>query len=127
MDIHADAVYTHFANDLNIDHSLTARAVFTAFRPQPGSSVKQIFSFEVLPSTEWTAPSMRSHFVPNHFVNISKTMDTKMEALEAYQEELRPSPHSRSIENIISLASFRGMSVGVKMAEAFICERNIVN
>ena len=47
-----EIVITHFANDLNIDHSTVARATLTATRPLAGSSVKKVLGFEVNSSTE---------------------------------------------------------------------------
>ena len=40
-----DIIYTHFNNDLNIDHQIVNQAVLTACRPQKNSSVKNIFFF----------------------------------------------------------------------------------
>ena len=45
--------------------------------------------------------------------------------MKMYSEELRDYPHSRSIEAIKSLALIRGVSVGLKFAEAFQIERII--
>ena len=36
-------IYTHYENDLNIDHQIVNKAVITATRPQKKSSVKNIF------------------------------------------------------------------------------------
>ena len=36
--LNPETVYTHCARDLNVDHEVAARAVATAFRPQPGLS-----------------------------------------------------------------------------------------
>ena len=41
-----EVILTHHFCDLNIDHSLVSRAVITASRPQPNSSVKEILFFE---------------------------------------------------------------------------------
>jgi LmbE family N-acetylglucosaminyl deacetylase len=121
--IKPSVVYTHYADDLNIDHQITNRAVMTACRPHPGSSVKEIFSFEILSSTEW-APST-SNFSPALFVDITAAVDTKLRALHAYADEMRAYPHSRSYEAAESLAKVRGASVGVNAAEAFYIERLI--
>ena len=63
-------IYTNHNGDLNIDHQITQRAVLTACRPEPKTSVKNILSFEVLSSTEWGTPNVLP-FTPNHFVDIS--------------------------------------------------------
>ena len=117
-------IYTHHHGDLNIDHRITHQAVMTACRPQPGSSVREIYGFEVLSSTEWAAPQQEP-FVPNVFVDISDFLQTKHKALQAYRGEMRSAPHSRSIEHVEYLARHRGHSVGVDAAEAFVTIRII--
>ena len=116
--LNPEIIYTHHCNDLNIDHRITFQAVLTACRPIPKSSVKEIYSFEVMSSTEW-APLMGSRFAPSLYVDITKFMDIKIDALRAYSEELRPSPHSRSLNHLKILAHHRGYAVGVEAAEAF--------
>jgi LmbE family N-acetylglucosaminyl deacetylase len=117
-------VYTHHHGDLNIDHRITQQAVMTACRPQPGHSVKEIYGFEVLSSTEWTSPH-HDPFLPNLFIEITAQLQTKQRALDVYAEELRPVPHSRSMEHVEALARHRGYSVGVEAAEAFVVYRLI--
>jgi len=111
-------VYTHHHGDLNVDHRVTHQAVMTACRPVPGSSVREILAFEVMSSTEWATPSV-APFVPNAFVDISDYLPKKLEALAAYDMEMRPAPHSRCVTNIEALARHRGNCVGVEVAEAF--------
>lgn len=111
-------VYTHHHGDLNVDHRITHQAVMTACRPVPGSSVREILSFEVMSSTEWATPGV-APFVPNAFVDITDYLPKKLEALAAYAEEIREKPHSRSLEHVNVLAHHRGHSVGVCAAEAF--------
>ena len=117
-------IYTHFSGDLNIDHRITAQAVMTACRPQPGSmsALKRILSFEVLSSTEW---STNAPFVPNYWIDISATIENKMSALAPYDSEMREYPHTRSYQNVRQLAGFRGASVGVEYAEAFVLLRAV--
>lgn len=118
-------IYTHFAHDLNIDHQITHQAVMTACRPIKGHSVKKIFSFEVLSSTEWNSPS-QPVFTPQFINNIDDYWLKKVQALQCYQTELRDFPHSRSIECIESQAVLRGASHGFNKAEAFQVERILV-
>ena len=116
-------VYTHHFGDLNIDHQLTHRAVMTACRPQPNFCVKEIYSFEVLSSTYWQSISMGNSFNPNYFVDISKFMSKKVEAIQCYDLEMRQYPHARSIEMVKNLAKYRGGLAGLLAAEAFCVER----
>ena len=117
-EIQPSIVYTHHHGDLNIDHRLTHAAVITACRPVPDSSVREIYGFEVLSSTEW-ATQQDSPFLPDYFVDITQQLQTKLYALEAYAEEMRKTPHSRSMAHVEVLAHHRGYSIGVDAAEAF--------
>ena len=115
-----DIVYTHHAGDLNIDHRITHQAVMTACRPLPGCSVKTILCFEIPSSTEWG-----QGFEPDWFVDVTKVWEKKQEALLAYESEMRDFPHPRSRRGISYLAQWRGATVGVEVAEAFMLARRI--
>jgi len=118
-DIKPDIVFTHHYGDLNIDHQITFKAVMTAFRPTKDESVKEIYSFEIPSSTEWNAPSSLTYFMPDYFVDISKTIKLKVRAMKEYKCEIREYPHPRSIESIEIKAKQRGIQVGLEAAEAF--------
>lgn len=118
-------LFTHHAGDLNIDHQVVSRAVVTACRPLPGHSVKELLFFEVPSSTEWRPASSVESFVPNWFVDISTTLPKKLQALEAYESEIRAFPHPRSLKAVNALATWRGATAGVDAAEAFILGRKI--
>ena len=123
--INPEMVVTHHAGDLNIDHRIIHEAVVTACRPQPGQSVKRIQSFEVASSTEWQAPGSGPSFQLNCFVDISETIELKVEALETYASEMRDWPHSRSLKAVDHLARWRGASIGCNAAEAFLLMREV--
>ena len=114
--IRPDIVFTHYAGDLNIDHQITYKAVLTATRPLPAETVSQIYSFEVLSSTEWNYPLS---FSPNVFFDVSDTINLKLKALAEYKSELRKFPHPRSLEAVEMNAKVWGMKTGVEYAEAF--------
>lgn len=118
-------VITHHAGDLNVDHRRVHQAVATACRAQPGHPVRTLLAFEVPSSTEWQLPGSGPAFVPNWFVDISSSLDRKLSALSAYAAELREWPHPRSQRGVEHLARWRGASVGVDAAEAFILGRCI--
>lgn len=120
-----DTLLTHHAGDVNIDHRLVHQAVVTACRPQPASAVHALLSFEVPSSTEWQTPGSAPVFAPNWFVDISATLRRKLDALSAYADEMRSWPHPRSREGVEHLARWRGASVGVEAAEAFVLGRRL--
>lgn len=117
-------IYTHHLGDLNVDHRITHQAVMTACRPMPGCSVREIFTFEVLSSTEWATPTM-APFLPNLFVDISAYLEIKMQALDAYAEEMRVEPHTRSLKHVEILARHRGFTVGLDAAEGYSIVRKL--
>lgn len=116
-------VYTHHYGDLNIDHAIVHRATMTACRPVPDSHVKEIYTYEVLSSTEWSLGN--NLFMPNYFVDIDKYWMKKINAISAYVDEIRAFPHARSKEAIEALSQYRGASVGLRKAEAFFMMRYI--
>jgi N-acetylglucosamine malate deacetylase 1 len=119
-----EIVYTHYGADVNIDHKITSQAVVAACRPLT-TMVKTILFFEVLSSTEWQIGGEFQKFSPNWFIDISATLNEKIESLQSYDGEIRTWPHSRSVEGVKSLAHFRGCSAGIDAAEAFCLGRHI--
>jgi len=111
-----EIIFTHYEKDLNIDHQITYRAVITATRPLKEENVKEIYSFEIPSSTEWSYPLS---FSPNVFYDISETIDIKIKALEEYKTELKKYPHPRSLEGVKLIAKNWGIKVGLNYSEAF--------
>jgi len=120
--IKPEIIFTHYEKDLNIDHQITYMAVITETRPLREETVKEVYSFEIPSSTEWSYPLS---FSPNVFYNISETMNIKLKALEEYKSEVKEYPHPRSLEAVELTAKNWGIKVGVNYAEAFKCVRII--
>lgn len=112
-------VFTHFWNDLNLDHQIVCRAVLTAFRPVPGKDYVSVYQMEIPESTFLSVPSKGKDFLPDLFVDVYSTFSLKLKALKAYESESRLLPHPRSEAYIRFLACQRGREAGLKMAEAF--------
>jgi len=115
-------LYIPHKGDINKDHQIVFESAMVAARPT-GEIPIRILSYEVLSSTEWYN---HEAFNPNVFVEITDTLETKIKAMEQYKHGLMKPPHPRSIEGIISLATLRGFTVGVKYAEAFTLVREII-
>ena len=120
-----NVIFTHHPGDLNIDHAITFRAVLTATRPVTGCSVREIYSFEVPSSTEWAFQRYEPTFRPNVFMDITKTIDVKIRAVQQYKSESRPFPHPRSPEALRAIAQRWGSVVGLEFAEAFELIRSV--
>ncbi len=121
--VQPDIVFTHYKKDLNIDHKITYEAVITASRPLEDETVKTIYSFEVLSSTEWNYPLS---FSPTIFFDISSSLKKKIQALKCYTSELREFPHPRSLKAVEINAKNWGVKVGLSSAEAFELVRSII-
>ncbi len=120
-----DIVYTNSPFDLSVDERRTFQAVITAFRPQPNDNRVELYSFELLSSTEWNISDASTTFRPNCFVNIESTLERKIQAFSHLSTEVREWPHSRSLKSIEYRARERGASVGIPAAEAFVLVRAI--
>jgi len=116
-------IYTHYNNDINIDHNIVSQAVLTASRPLPGSFIEKIYFGETLSSSEYSLFNRR--FQPNTYFDIEKYLSKKLSILNLYKDELREWPHPRSEKAVRNLAEVRGSEAGLKAAEAFMLVRNI--
>lgn len=123
--VEPEVIYTHSQADLNLDHRITLQAVLTATRPQPGCTVREIYSFEVASSTEWGFGRSGTAFAPNVFRDITETIETKIAAIKCYASELRPYPHPRCEQMVRARAAYWGQVAGVEYAEAFELVRRI--
>lgn len=115
-------IFTHHYGDLNRDHQITFQAVLTAARPLPGKKTVDIICFETVSSSEW---GQNTTFKPDFYVDVTDTINEKLEALRHYDVEMRPYPHPRSYEGVRHLASVRGMTIGVEYGEAFEIIRRV--
>ena len=118
-------VLTHNFSDLNIDHRKVAEATLTAFRPEPKEKLEQFLTFEVPSATDYRVLRNKKNFIPNYFVNIEKFIKQKIKAIRCYKKEIKPYPHSRSINGVINLSKIRGNQSGLNYAEAFEIIRKI--
>lgn len=115
-------LFTHAPDDPNVDHGITHRAVLPAVRPLGGRTLKTVLAFEVLSSTEWNP---LKPFAPNVFQDITESIEFKVAAMTAYEDEMHLSPHPRSPEVLNALARFRGAQAGLKYAEGFALIRSV--
>jgi LmbE family N-acetylglucosaminyl deacetylase len=124
-DVRPHLVYTHFPDDVNIDHGLVARAAWTACRPYYRGELRRFAVFETPSSTEWAWPIDGASLLPNLFVDVADTLDTKIAAMECYETELRDYPHPRSSRALRERAAFWGSQVGCGSAEPFRILRQV--
>lgn len=114
-----DVIYTHHGSDLNIDHVIVNRAVITACRPCSTTPVRAIYAFEVPSSTDWAFRQAGRVLEFNTFMDITRTLELKVQAMEMYETERRTFPHPRSPEAIRAVAQRWGSIMGCRAGEAF--------
>jgi N-acetylglucosamine malate deacetylase 1 len=129
-DLRPDTVLTQFKEDVNQDHRAVFAATMVATRPSPSTPVRSVLCFETASSTEWAAPFPGAVFAPNLFVDISATLDRKIEAMTMYADtfmsEVQPYPHPRSYKAIEVYARRQGVVAGMDAAEPFMLLRGVV-
>lgn len=117
-------LFTHNPCEVNVDHRITYQAVETACRPTRSYLPKEIYTFEIVCSGNWT---FDSSFKPNTYVDIAKFWEKKLAAWHLYEGESRPFPFPRSDLGLETLSRFRGMACGLEKAEAFRLVRRVVS
>ncbi len=120
-----EALYVPFPFDLHKDHRELFHSFSVTWRPSSvvGRAIREVHCYEVQSETHWNIPGVEPGFLPNHWVDISGTLDRKLEAAACYESQMRPFPDARSAEALVALARWRGAQVGVEAAEAFVTVR----
>lgn len=126
QEIRPSLVYTCHAGDLHQDHQTVAQASNIALRSISAAYIHRILAYEIPSCTEQVFPHTLPPFIPTVFVDITKQLDRKLAAMDAYKRESRPFPHPRSLEMLQAQAKTRGMQCGRAAAEAFMLLRETI-
>ena len=124
-ELEPDIIFVPFLGDIHTDHQLVFHSTMVAARPNQAFFPKTIYAYETLSETNWGASYLTPNFSPNIYINITNTINTKLDAMSLYASQIKHSPHERSIETLKALAVFRGGTVGCHAAEAFVLVRDI--
>lgn len=124
--IRPEIVYIPFIGDMHLDHRYVTEAVLVAVRPVNNCPVKKVYMYETLSETGWNIPYGERNFIPNMWVDITESIDIKIKAMSCYESQVRGYPNPRSIDAIKALAMYRGSTVSVPYAEAFMVVREIL-
>lgn len=120
-----EIVYVVHRGDVHSDHGAvfesTLRVLKAFYMRQLG--VRAVLSYETLSSTETGVPG--AAFVPTTFKDITSFIDQKLSIMSMYATEAQPDPMPRGASAIRALARYRGATVGVDYAEAFMLIREI--
>lgn len=124
-DLQPDIVYTIHAGDVHSDHRVVFAAVTSAIKPfnMRSLGVRRLLSFETLSSTDAAPPLPNRHFAPNVFSDITPHIDAKLRCMDVFSSESQNELQPRGSSAIRALARYRGATVGVEYAEAFMLIR----
>lgn len=123
VQVDPDEVYIPFWGDMQRDHQMTTEAAMVALRSKNPHKVRRIYAYETLSETGIHVPIAENAFIPNVYEDISDFLDGKLEAMSMFKSQVHDFPDLRSLEAIEALAKFRGATVNVKAAEAFMLIR----
>lgn len=115
-------IYCQSGCDANRDHKILFEAAMIAFRPT-SEWIEDFYGFYTASSTEWGVPR---NFVPDTWIDISDSLDKKIEAFEKYQSEIRDYPHPRSSDALRYQAHFWGNQCCLDAAEVLMTVRKIL-
>ena len=125
-DIRPETLLLPFVGDIHLDHQLVFLSSMVAARPHSASYPAQVLCYETLSETNWNAPHVAPSFTPNVFVDITETLERKLEAMTCFASQLYNFPHERSLEALRALAMLRGSTVHQRAAEAFVSIRQVL-
>jgi len=118
-----DVLLTHSPNDYYSDHTVVSQlacdASFLAAAPLMETSRP---ACESIPPVFFVETVMGLGFEPQEYVDISDTIETKLEMLSKHQSQLtwlRQHDGVDILDNVRTVARFRGLQCGVKYAEGF--------
>lgn len=110
-------VFLPHYSDVHTDHRVLALAVSSCTKWFRYPSITRVLAYETLSETEFGLGG--EGFRPNVFVDIGSYLETKVEAMSFYANELSAFPFPRSYEAMRALAAFRGAQSGFTAAESF--------
>lgn len=121
-EIKPQIVYCQYGGDVNRDHKILFEAILVATRPTE-KFIEIVYAFDTVSSTEWGYPR---NFVPDTWIDITSTLETKLEAMSKYETELRDYPHPRSLKALEYKAYAAGNECLMKSAECFMTIRKTI-
>ena len=119
----ARTIFAPHPGDIHLDHQLSFLSALVAARPHQPAYPTRIFAYETLSETNWNAPYLTPGFLPNLFIDITPTLQRKLDAFACFESQQRAPPHERSLATLTALATLRGATVHRPAAEGFVTIR----
>lgn len=127
-EVKPEQVLVVHGGDVHTDHHVVHVATMSALKAfnMRQWGVRRILCYETLSSTEAAPPQSFRLFVPNIFHDITSFLERKIEIMGLFETEAQQDPLPRGPSAIRALARYRGATVGVEYAEAFMLIREVV-
>lgn len=116
-------IYLPHRRDAHSDHAAVFDAATSVSKWFRYGSVERVFVYETQSETDFDLSPDSPGFRPNVFVDISDTINRKIEIAAIFESEFAEHPFPRSFEGMCALATLRGAASGFKAAEAFMLLR----
>tara|TARA_Y100000310_G_scaffold334281_1_gene413743 strand:+ start:1286 stop:1939 length:654 start_codon:yes stop_codon:yes gene_type:complete len=115
-----DTVYTHWAGDANQDHIATFKASMAACRYVPN-----VYCYEQIPIPRMSENQMDI----NYYVDVTNVFDQKLKVSACHESQINKYGKIgfNIIENLKTLANFRGIQARCKYAEGFNIIKKVEN
>jgi LmbE family N-acetylglucosaminyl deacetylase len=125
--IRPECVFIPNRSDVHSDHRVVFHALSAVLKPiyMCSLGVNRILACESISETDAAPPLPECAFLPTVFVDVGETFERKMEIMGLYKSEIHAEPLPRSPSSIRAQARFRGSTIGVEYAEAFMLVREI--
>ncbi len=126
-EVKPELVYLVHDGDVHSDHHAVFQATLCVLKAfyMRGMGVRSILSYETLSSTEAAPPHFSRAFIPNVYHDITAYVDRKIEIMGMFATETQRDPYPRGQSAIRALARYRGATIGVDYAEAFVLIRQV--
>jgi LmbE family N-acetylglucosaminyl deacetylase len=119
-EVKPNAIYLPFWGDAHSEHGHVFDCAYACTKSFRYPFIEEVYAFETVSETEFSAPLKNASFTPNYFVNISEHLKLKLEICNIYESEMHAHPFPRSTRNLEALATYRGAQAGFEYAEAFM-------
>lgn len=103
------------------DHVVLFETCFAALRPKPNQFIKLIAMYEY-PLSSWYY--QRFWNTGELYLDLSQTIQKKIEAFIQHKSQRRPPNHLISPESVLKWAEMRGLEIGLSYAEKFYILRS---
>lgn len=118
-----DVIITHGPDDYMRDHVEVGRLVFDAsFSSSVPHRLPDISVYGGIVPIYYMDTLAGVNFLPEEYVDISDTMDTKLNAVDCHQTQvkwMKDHDHIDFLDFVRTVNKFRGLQCGVKYAEGF--------